>query len=1336
MVKFFLVILFSCCVMLANAQQIQFQNRTMADGLSDAKVYTVGQDRNGFMWLGTNHGLNVYDGNKFRRFFANPLDSTSIPGDDVQKLLFDGDSVWIATRTGLGLMNLFTKECTSVDLGTNTDIRTLFAAKNKTILWVGTSTGLVKYNINDGSYHEFNTENSNLSHSVIRSVYEDLDGNLWIGTFDKLNKLSHNSSVFEIFDLKENYRPGIKNNLILDILPQQENNDSMLWIGTQTGLVLFNRYSAEKQFFREENTGLANSICKTLCINSAGTLWIGTDFGLAEMNPEYEFQVHLHDPFKTNSLVNSIVWDIFEDAAGTLWLGTNNGVSMLPKSSSRFKFFPMTSVKKNNVIGFEVRDILEDTNHNIWLATQFGVVEYDAQIRLLESFNTELDAPNKLTINSTQSLLEDKRGRIWMATHGGLVIWDQNSRKLQNYTANFAPGKGLRSNYVSKLLELNDSTILVYTYKGLHRAHIGENGIEFQFIGKLNPNLVVFRQNLWALKKSRLVRIDTETFEEVEEFDFMLDNKAANLYSIVFTGESTCWIGTENGLFKYDLHTKEHEFFEIKSNKIFSLISLLPDNNGNIWAASYSAILKFSTQSNSFEIYPSGDEIPISRFVGRCCLKKENGDLIFGGHDGFIEFSPGKITKSDFLSPVRFTSLQILNREITPGMKINGEIILKNEIAFTPQLSLNYANRSFSLQFSSLHFGNRNGIRYAYRLDGEDADWTYVNGEVGQASYASLRPGKYVLRVKGTNSDGVWNPQETLMNIRVKPPLWASPLLIAGYFLLLVFIVVAIVYYFSSRSKMLNQLKLARLEKQHTENIAKARFQFFTNISHEFATPLSLIIGPAEKLVKSQALDQKGKDFVRIIENNARRLLWLNNQFLDFSKLENRTSTLRISSFDMVEFAQNVYSLFADKAERKRIRYSFSSEFDTLEVKMDLRKLETILFNLLSNAFKFTAEDGEIAVRVSSCVFVRQNGLCISVEDSGMGIEKAAQQKIFERFYQAQEARKMQRGSGIGLTLAYEYVQMHKGKIEVQSEVGKGSVFQVRFPFSVDYEASNSVVVAPENSVELLKPEKREDRNEGVINTMVGNPVILLVEDDAEVAGFIRISLKNKYNVIVAENGKVALRFVAKQLPDLVISNVNMPEFDGIEFTRRLKQSPKTAHIPVILLSGISEAERQLEGLKSGADAYITKPFEIDMLEVRIDNFLKGRTRLTQHLKRDDLSTPKEVNLASQDEKILERVVACIEKHIANSELNVDMVCQETGMSHSVLYRKIKKLTGQTVSEFIRTVRVRRAEQLLRTKKFSVSEVMYETGFSNHSYFSKCFRKLYKMSPKEYIGQV
>jgi len=456
LIKYHLLFIFLCLGSISFAQLVTFQNLTLADGLSHSEIQIIDQDKYGFIWIGTANGLNIYDGIEFKHHFSAPEIETTLSGNSISAIVFDNDSAWIGTRSGLCLMNVISKKCRRIDLGSNNDIRTLYLDRDSKILWIGTQTGLLKYNTENGVFQEFNTSNSNISNSVVRAIHKDRDGNLWVGTFNKLNMLAPNSTVFKAIDLKMDYRPSIKNNLTTCIHPFDEINDSLLWIGTGTGLVLFNRFTKSTRFFREENSQLTNSVIKSISSGQSGKVWVGTDFGLAEINKDFEITTHLHDPFKYNSIVNSIVWTIFEDSSGAIWFGTNNGLSILSKSNLQFQFFPMTFTRDSHIAGYEIRDIMEDSRGDYWLATQFGIVHYNPQKNIFETFNSKQSEKRNLVIDGTRKLLEDKLGRIWIASNGGVIIWDKRIEKLSRYTADFSSNSGLRTNYIQNIHELED----------------------------------------------------------------------------------------------------------------------------------------------------------------------------------------------------------------------------------------------------------------------------------------------------------------------------------------------------------------------------------------------------------------------------------------------------------------------------------------------------------------------------------------------------------------------------------------------------------------------------------------------------------------------------------------------------------------------------------------------------------------------------------------------------------------------------------------------------------------------------------------------------------------
>ena len=674
-------------------------------------------------------------------------------------------------------------------------------------------------------------------------------------------------------------------------------------------------------------------------------------------------------------------------------------------------------------------------------------------------------------------------------------------------------------------------------------------------------------------------------------------------------------------------------------------------------------------------------------------------------------------------------------------MKINGHQILERSIFIEDEITLRYDHRSFRLNFASLQYGDVSGKIFAYKLEGYDTEWKYTCGIGSSAVYSNLPTGRYRFLLRGSNNDGVWANNKSSLQIRIKPPPWASLSFIALYALVTLVLVSLSIHVYRIKARWLKRLEKIRIEKEQNENMALLKQRLFTNISHEFRTPLCLISGPTNEILEKNTIDPENRKLVEIISNNAHRLLRLVNQLIDFRKVEVGNVKLMESNTDIVEFCSKVCYQFSNQAERKKIDYTFSSNIDKLETAIDPGKMETVLFNLLSNAFNYTPKNGKISIAVEKAEGNQSgNGhFFIRVKDSGRGIPLKDQHKIFDRFYQSEDGDNVATGSGIGLTMVKEYVEMHAGNVTVESAPNEGSTFEVMIPIKpVGTSADLKSIVRSEqdqehehepDAVDLLQDEpKFKDKI-----VYPGNPVILLVEDNHEVIDFIKLGLAEKYNFRLAENGKVALQMVGEEIPDLIISDVMMPEVDGYTLCKTVKESPKTSHIPFILLSALTLTDQQIEGIRCGADAYLTKPFIIKYLDALIENLFHRKELLVEYTRMQSILNPAEINVTSTEEKILKQVITFIESHISDPELSVQSICGATGFSHSYLYRMIKRITGGTLNELIKDIRIKRAAQLLKTRKLTIAEVMVEVGFSSHSYFSKCFRKVFGRSPGNYV---
>jgi len=969
---------------------------------------------------------------------------------------------------------------------------------------------------------------------------------------------------------------------------------------------------------------------------------------------------------------------------------------------------------------------------------------YSKSKGITRMFKHQHNDPLSLLADKALDLYIDDFENLWIATNKGINIWDPERSQMHSFPADYKPGTGLKSQFINNLGMAYNGTIWVSTWDGgLHKVTGDLNDlhtIEFLPVFELSTDAFTSDPGaLWITSRSELYRMDliTQQVSRIESVQTAANGK--NLHHLIYSNKGSIWLGTENGLVEYNIHEENTRFFPIQSDRDIAIISLEEDVNGNIWCCSLSSLFKFDVNSQEFKIFPIGDEIPLKGFRPRSCCKTGNGELVFAGQDGFIVFNPDSVSLSDYQPEVGISELHVQNKRVMPGRKINGQHILDRSIFFEDEVSLRYDHRSVTFSFASLDYGDMTGKIFAYKLEGYDTGWKYTSGNQNSAIYSNLPTGKYKLLLRGSNTNGVWSTEMTSLRLRIKPPPLASPGFIAIYVFIIVILLFLIIYVYRIKANWLKRLEEIRMEKERNEEMALLKQQLFTNISHEFRTPLSLISGPTQEILEKNSIDPENRKLVELISKNSHRLLRLVNQLIDFRKAEVGRVKLNESFQDMVEFCSQVYHQFSDRADRKNIDYSFSTDEEKLVSGFDQGKMETLLNNLLSNAFNYTPDHGRISMvlqveRRDSGAYEDGN-FTIRVKDNGKGIGPEDLPKIFDRFYQGGNGKQTSTGSGIGLTMVKEYAELHNGTVKVHSALNEGSTFEVTIPIkpapaTPKWESTGPLEQEFVTDTDDILHEKSEFKDRPVYT---GIPVILLVEDNSEVIDFIKIGLADKYNFRFAENGNNALKLVERELPDLIISDVMMPEMDGYSLCTSIKENPKTRHIPVILLSALTLTDQQIEGLKCGADAYVTKPFVLKYLDALIENLFQRKEFLVEYVRMQSILNPTEIEVTSSEEKILKQVITFIESQISDPELNVKSICQATGFTHSYLYRSTKRATGGTLNELIKDIRIKRAAQLLKTRKLTIAEVMVEVGFSNHSYFSKCFRKVYGMPPGSFL---
>ncbi|HEY9044320.1 MAG TPA: two-component regulator propeller domain-containing protein [Ohtaekwangia sp.] len=1315
-----------------------FSTLSVRDGLPSNIISGVAQDQHNFMWIGTANGVCRYDGYRFITFKKGEGINT-LSANEVSSMVVEGDYLWVGTWKGLCKINTSTFEVTRIDLGKNIVVRTLYKGSNG-ILWVGTAAGLVRYILADGTYTIYTAQTNHLSHNTVRSIYEDARGNLWVGTYDKLNKLARGKQHFTTFDLKGNYKPELKNNLICgDIKPASSASDSLLWIGTETGLCLFNTYTYQVEHFTEKQIPFSNEVIKCIYPDDRGNLWLGTDFGLNVFNPKTKTNTaYFHHPQQSYSIANNVIWQIFEDSGGVIWFVTSNGLSRLNKFRNFYTYHEVSYPINNQTIGNQVKAVLVTRKGILWLATLHGVIRFDPVHNTRKIFESGSPENNRIQLNNAFALEEDDYGRIWIGTAGGINIWDEAKQKMHAISANAT--NGLTSNYIARFTKGTDGSFWVSAWEGGLFKVVGNlqelSSIHFELAGDFGSSKNVSGANaIWATQYSELFRIDLSSHKNtsIEAFNIACGKRDVNC--LYFSRRGSLWAGVANGLIEYKPQTDAAVFYPVTTGNDITLASITEDRDGNIWCAASNFILKFTVPDHQVEIFPLEKDIPLKSFFDGCVTNTPEGDVIFGGDNGYITLSPA-VKPNTFKPHVYITALEINNKMVHTKEEINGKALLQNDISVTNDLTLDYAQRSIAFEFSSLHYWQPSSNVYAYKLDGFDQDWNYVSGLKNFAVYSNLSPGNYTLTVKGTNNYGIWSDQVATIRIRVKPPLFLSNGFIGLYIVIIIAVIIISLRTYTARLHLRNELTITRMEKVHAEEIVQTKQQFFANISHELRTPISLILPPIQQLLKRQDIPDENKRLLTLAEKNSQRLLRVVNQILDFRKLENDSLQLKITSFDLVGFCQELYSLFTDKANRKDIHFTFHAGIEECLVWADTEKIETILFNLLSNAFKFTPKGGHVDLTIELLGkhdAYAQGAIEVKVTDTGIGMSQEEQVRVFERFYQTDAAQKMEAGSGIGLTLVAEYAKLHHGEIQVQSVVGHGTCFTLILPLGSQHFPLEATEHAEVKLVATKSQATEEDSKVYRYGLDTGKPLVLIIEDNIDIIEFIQVSLKHKYHFITAQNGEEGLTKANNFLPDIIISDIMMPVMDGLAMCKQIKSNPKTSHISIVILTAKGLTSQQIEGLSIGADIYLTKPFEIELLEAHIDHLLKRKKELADYFRHELIVQPSAAATGENvDDKFIKKVMSIIEANIANPDLSVEMLSDEVGMSSTHLYRKLKATTQLSPNDIIRKYRIKKASLLLGNKEGNISEIMYAVGFSNLSYFSKCFRAEFGVTPKEY----
>lgn len=1339
--------------------QLSFDHLSVTNGLSQSTVLSICKDSRGYMWFGTRDCLNRYDGKGFK-IYRTDLDNTAtISAEDyIYTILEDKQkNLWIGTQNGL---NRYIPEKDAferiayrpADPNSISDKIVLsILADSKGKVWFGTNTGLsMLENSSSRKFKKF-FQKDGLAGNSVYAVFEDSKSNIWVGTTEGLSlmTLKNGRYTFSTFTNLPADPKSISGNSIKSIA---EDSQGRIWIGTEAdGLNLF--VPEERSFIRfkynpSDAYSISNNFIRKITAAKNGDLWVATMNGLNILDVRsLRFAAFKHDSDNRKSLSDNSIKDIYEDDQGSVWIGTMfGGVNVTHQNTIPFSVYKYSKYR-NSISSDIISVIAADVRENLWIGTEGqGLNFLNTKTGLFKRYINEPSDPNSLSNNTIKAIFKDSKNRLWIGLfQGGLELFDPTTQKFRHYPHKPGDPNSLSHGYVSSITEDDRGRLWVATSsKGINIFDPQKE--TFSVISDLPSSglrlsssyiRLVYtdsRKNIWVgtPRGLNLLNHGAVQFRHFLKNNSSKDSlKSMQINCIKEDRLHNIWIGSlRGGLSLY--HPKTNSFTTYtKANGLASdnIIDILEDNEGNLWLSTDLGLTKFDAGRKSFKNYNIADGLPANEFNYNSAYKDKNGKLYFGSYNGLVTFTPRDIKENTYVPKIAFSGLKLFNKPVV----INGpDKLLKEDISFTKTITFSSGQNIFTIDFLALNYIQPQRNKYAYKLEGFEKDWNYVN--IPSATYTNLPSGKYKLMVKGSNNDGLWNPDPAILEIRILPPFWQT-----WWAYLLYFIVGSALFYFILRftrrqQRLESELYYEHLNNERQQDLYQMKLDFFTRISHEIRTPLTLIFAPLEKLIKLTKENDTVNHQLQGIKRNTDRLLRLISELLDFRKIETGNTKLQVSENELVAFCQAIYAAYESLAGIKNINYSFNSAETQIFACFDISQMEKVFYNILSNAFKYTPDEGEI----SFSIYKENDQVKVVIADTGIGIPADVQDKIFTNFYQVKSGAAAIEGWGIGLALVKNIVDLHKGEISVSSAPAVGgnngnTSFSVTLLLGKDHFTVEDLL--PGDAIvqsEAGHPEMPVLNEPSVLKAAEKKYTIQIIEDNDELRGFVVQSLQSIYHILESGNGLTGWETAIEHVPDLIVSDVTMPQLSGLELCARLKAEERTNHIPVIMLTAMASNLHQVGGLEAGADIYITKPFSIQVLELSIHNLLLGRESLKEKYIRQIMLSPRKLETVSPDEKFLNKLMSLIEENMEDPDFNVGSLVEDIGMSQTVLYKKIKALTGLSITDFIKSQRLKRAAQLLSEDQLNISEVAYAVGFNDRKYFSKEFRKQFGVAPSEY----
>jgi len=1325
------------------------------NGLSFIQVNSIAQDRRGFIWIATADGLNRFDGTSFKVFRNEKGNEHSLSSNYVQSVYADKSGrLWVSSREGLNLYDSktggflkyrFTKGDPS---DPRNDIINISETRDGN-LWLATSYGFYYFNSKTNKFIDYTMhELPALSSNSVQKVFEDSYGLLWVGMQDK------GLAVFQVKNGKVK-RPvkfpyAIENCRINDICEDKAKN---VWIATSEGLVIFNRKANRFATLKGSSYNLKSNIFLSVVEGRQGGYLVGIqDGGLYRVTQGGNPLTYSFEAIKGENglaLTSRSVSAIYQGKDESIWLGTHgDGLYLISNVKVQFKKF-----KRVQADGSSVRyyGMCQDSKGNLWLGTDgSGIYKTSSSGEILKHYHAD-GRPGSIPDNAVLSGFKDSKNRLWFGSYQrGLFVYNEASDNFKSFKFSKNDTQSIGGNDIRVIYEdakhrlwiggsdaglnlFNEST---QTFSRINKSNSNINSNDVRAIAedsKGNLWIGTFGGGLNYFDVSK--RIFRQLFKGQEEKEIISNNIVSALY---LDGKGQLWIGTDgDGLVIYNTINKKVRVINEKSGLANNTIStILAENDEVIWVSTNKGISRIAAREGRINNYNSSDGLQEGTFPeGSALYNKEASFMVFGGSEGWNIFGPAKVRPGNSHSPLLITGLKLFDKEKNGTEEIK-DITELQEIELRPDQPV------FSLYYVVLDYAFPEKGEFAYKLEGLDKDWNYVKDQ-HSVTYRYLDPGTYTFKVKAANHDGIWASSYSSILVRVLPPWYKTWW---AYFLYTCFVAGAIYAYGRYRTEQARlkyEIKAAHFEAEKEKEIHRKKISFFTSISHEFRTPLTLIINPLKEMLyeKGKGEENVSTDGLTVVYRNARRLLSLVDQLLLFRKSESESERLKVVKLNIASVCQEVFLCFTQQARLQNIDLTFTTTNDDIELFADREKIEIVLFNLISNALKYTSPKGSVHVELTE----NDQEVIIQVKDTGAGIPTSVGEKLYEQFYQVSNVNIPSKGGfGIGLYLVKSFTEAHQGKVSYTSQLGKGTTFFLNLKKGKNHFADNVIVeeftkisAFLEELIEESKPiaaqaESIKDQKRAA-DLYSEIKTILIVDDNAQIRHYIKQLFDQEFEVLEADNGATGLDMIKKNMPDVVISDIMMQELSGIELCTLVKDDPALSHIPIILLTASTSVEVKLKGIECGAEDFITKPFEKEILVARVSGILKSRNNLQKYFYNQITLQPDNSKISPEYKEFLDKCIQIVEEHLTDPDFGTKKLGDKIAMSRTKLYLRIKSVSGQSANGFIRSIRLRKAAEIFVSTDATISEVAYMVGLKDVKYFREQFNKLFGMNPSEYI---